>query len=383
MSPLLALFVLLFIYAVGDIISAKTNAIISMALVSAVLLCVWFWTGLPKTLLADSGLLPLAGLVVGILLVHMGSAIRIRMLISDWKAALIASIACIGIAAGCYFIGRLFMDDYWALAAAPIAAGGNVSLMIMQGVYGSMDRPDVATFAVLVLVFQTLAGIPIGSIFCKKAGYEVREQYRNGTLKITTAATQRKKLIPPIPDKYNTPYVKLAKMALLSYFGSLLAQWTGFNMLVFDLILGFVFCELGFIEESCLEKANSYPIVLGAALATIFSGLANSTPQMVLSMLIQLLIILAIGIVCMVVFGIICGKIFKMDWKMSVAIASTAYYGFISAYVIIQEVCESLSETPEEKEAMLQYYTPKMLVGAVFSIFLVSSLCATVMAGWF
>lgn len=106
-----------------------------------------------------------------------------------------------------------------------------------------------------------------------------------------------------------------AKAALLSYIGFLISRFSGVNMLVFDLLLGFVAMELGFLEEEALIKAGSLSFIMATDFVVIFSGLANSTPSMVAAMIVPFVIVLVIGLDCMFVLGFALAKILQLDWK--------------------------------------------------------------------
>lgn len=79
MNAILAAAVIFVVFTIGDMISAKTKAIVSMLLVASVLFLAGFWTGIfPTTMFADSTLLSMAGLLVTMLLVHLGTTIKLR-----------------------------------------------------------------------------------------------------------------------------------------------------------------------------------------------------------------------------------------------------------------------------------------------------------------
>ena len=61
MNAILAAAVIFVVFAAGDMISAKTKAIVSMLLVASVVFLAGFWTGIfPTTMFADSTLLSMA-----------------------------------------------------------------------------------------------------------------------------------------------------------------------------------------------------------------------------------------------------------------------------------------------------------------------------------
>lgn len=149
------------------------------------------------------------------------------------------------------------------------------------------------------------------------------------------------------------------------------------------LVIAFVLTQLGIIEENALVKSGALGLVVSITLITIFNGLAGSTPQMVLSQLIPLAIILVIGLCIMFVLAIPMAKLLRYDWKVAVVVATTAYFGFMCGYVVSQEVSRAVAVNDEERVLMEQYFMPKMLIGGIISMFLVSAVCASVMVNWF
>ena len=133
MTAIISAAVIFVVFAVGDMISAKTKAIVSMLLVASVVFLAGFWTGVfPTTLFADSTLLSMAGLLVTMLLVHLGTTIRLRDFGAQWRTVIISAVACIAISAAVFFIGQLIIDRGFALVGAPILSGGVVATLTMQ-----------------------------------------------------------------------------------------------------------------------------------------------------------------------------------------------------------------------------------------------------------
>ena len=60
----------------------------------------------------------------------------------------------------------------------------------------------------------------------------------------------------------------------------------------------------------------------------IFVGLTNTTPGMLLGMIAPLLVVLAVGTVSCSVIAVIVGRIVHFDWRLSIAMAVTAFFGF-------------------------------------------------------
>ena len=391
MNAILAAAVIFVVFAAGDMISAKTKAIVSMLLVASVVFLVGFWTGVfPTTLFADSTLLSMAGLLVTMLLVHLGTTIKLRDFGAQWRTVIIAAVACIAISAAVYFIGQLIIDRGFALVGAPILSGGVVATLQMQEMAQKADLPQLAVFATLVMCAQGFVGYPVASLCLKSEAKRIKAQLDAGELSVASqdaekaAAASRKKLIPALPAKYNTPNVVLAKVvlvALLSVFVSSLFH-DAVNKLVWCLIFGVLCKELGFLDEDALGKANATGIVMPIITLSIFTNLASATPEMVVSMVVPLLVVIAIGTVAFAVVSILIGKIFHYSWQMSVAIGSSCLFGFPGTVIISNEVSESTGTTPEEKATINAQIMPKMLVAGMVTVSITSVLVAGVMCKW-
>ena len=391
MNAILAAAVIFVVFAAGDMISAKTKAIVSMLLVASVVFLVGFWTGVfPTTMFADSTLLSMAGLLVTMLLVHLGTTIKLRDFGAQWRTVIIAAVACIAISAAVYFIGQLIIDRGFALVGAPILSGGVVATLQMQEMAQKADLPQLAVFATLVMCAQGFVGYPVASLCLKSEAKRIKAQLDAGELSAASqdaekaAAASRKKLIPALPAKYNTPNVVLAKVvlvALLSVFVSSLFH-DAVNKLVWCLIFGVLCKELGFLDEDALGKANATGIVMPIITLSIFTNLASATPEMVVSMVVPLLVVIAIGTVAFAVVSILIGKIFHYSWQMSVAIGSSCLFGFPGTVIISNEVSESTGTTPEEKAYINAQIMPKMLVAGMVTVSITSVLVAGVMSAW-
>ncbi len=264
MNAILAAAVIFVVFAIGDMISAKTKAIVSMLLVASVVFLAGFWAGVfPTTMFADSTLLSMAGLLVTMLLVHLGTTIRLRDFGAQWRTVIISAVACIAISAAVFFIGQLVIDRGFALVGAPILSGGVVATLTMQDMANKANLPDLAVFATLVMCAQGFVGYPVASLCLKSEAKRIKAKIDAGELPVDTAAgaaqaaaAGRKKLIPALPDKYNTPNAIIAKVILVA----LLSVWVSslfhdaVNKLVWCLIFGVLCKELGFLDEDAWAR---------------------------------------------------------------------------------------------------------------------------------
>lgn len=387
MNALLALALVFLVYSIGDFIADKTKAFVSSLLVCAIIFTVGFWLGLPKTIFADAGLIPFAKITICMFLIHIGTAIRIRDFIKEWKTVFVTLFATVAVAAGVFFGGRLVIDAYYALVGAPVLAGGVVAYLVMSPVGDVLGRPDVKVFAVLVLVFQNFVGIPVASYFCKKEGDRVRDIFRQGRLqaaKTPLGKTGEKNTfqIFHIPEAFSTPNVILCKLAAVFYISLLLGQMTGLSFLIYGMIFGVILHEIGLLEENCLTKANGLAFVMAGAIAMIFVGLTNTTPDMLVSMILPLCIVLVVGTISCSIVAVLAGRLVHFDWRLSIAMAVTAFFGFPGTYLISLEVARACGQTPEEEKAVLDYIMPKLVIAGIVSVSVVSGVLAGIMVHW-
>ena len=389
MTAILSAAVIFVVFAAGDMISAKTKAIVSMLLVASVVFLAGFWTNIfPQTLFADSTLLSMAGLLVTMLLVHLGTTIKLRDFGAQWRTVIISALACVAISVAVYFLGQLIVDRGFALVGAPILSGGVVATLQMTEMANNASRPELAVFATLVMCAQGFVGYPVASLCLKSEAKRLKRDIDAGSVSLAPVnaaqATARKKLIPALPAKYNTPNTIIAKVILVA----LLSTWVSslfndaVNKLVWCLIFGVLLKELGFLDEDALGKANATGIVMPIITLSIFTNLASATPEMVGSMVVPLLVCVVIGTIAFSLASILVGKLFGYSWQMSMAIGSSCLFGFPGTVIISNEVSESTGTTEEEKAYISAQIMPKMLVAGMVTVSITSVLVAGVMCKW-
>lgn len=298
MLSILAVFIILLIFGLGDMVATKTRAIVSMLFFSSVLFLAGFWTKvLPNTMFDDSTLLLVSGVLVSMLLVHMGTTIKLRDFADQWKTVLIAGIACIAISLGIYFIGGLIVaDKNYVVVGAPILSGAFLATITANAINGWIASTFETDFSISALIFALIYGI-------------------------------------------------IAK-------------------------------ELGFIEENPMKRAGADGFMLVVVTLSIFTNLAQSTPDMVAGMLWPLLVVVVTGSVTFLIISTLVGKIFGVSWQMSCAIGSTCLFGFPGTYIVTNEVVNATATNDEEKQLMLDHMMPKMLIAGMVSVSITSVLIA-------
>lgn len=366
MGAIQAITILLIVFALGEFIALKSKAVFSTTLIVAIGLMIGFWVGLPHDIFTVAAVDRISGVLIGILIVSMGTTIDVEELVRQWKTVLLGFVA-VSIAVGCVIlIGEPLVGRNLALAGAPIVAGANVAALIMTNTFATKGLPELGVFVVLVLVTQNFVGIPIASYLCKKEANNFiknKEMVETYSKISENKTTTKKKLIPALPEAYQKPFIILAKLAMVAslsnYIGILLNG--KLNYLVICLMMGILFSELGFLERNALAKSNSMGLVLFLTTVAVFGSLPKATPQVLSSMLFPLLAVLVLGVAGIAVTAFILSKPLKMSFSLSFALGLSCMFGFPTTYFIPEEISEAVGTTAEEKAAIKNYMLPKML----------------------
>ena len=391
------------VYIIGEVVSNLTKAWVPSVFVTAAVVLVGYWTVLPKTLISDAVLIPF-GSTIGIylLITHMGTVISIKQLVEQWKTIVACLAGLAGMCAVSLIICPMIMDRSYVIAGLPPLTGGIVAATTMMNAAQNAGLAEAAIFAIAMYCVQGFAGYPLTAVCLQLEGKKMLKAYRAGEVKlekkaegeidevngkIVAAEAPKKKLLPPLPAKYNSTVVMLGKLGLVAWMGTQLGKVVipGINMTisgaVWALVLGILFTTLGFLEENTLNKANSYGIIMFALMMYIFDGLKDCTPEMLGSIILPMLELIVIGVAGMAAVVFVVSKIMKMPFCLSFATALTALYGFPPNAIITESVCTALSETPEEKEYLMSKMFPAMIVGGFTTVTITSVIIAGVFAG--
>lgn len=375
MSGVISLTILLVIYAVSELISRKTNGIIDTVLTISILALVGFWTGiLPKNLFTNSGVEAFGMAVVGLMLTSLGTTINLAELKRQWKVVLIAILGAIGSCILIVLVALLVNRKNFGIVGAPIFAGGNAATLVLLNALRAKNMQLLSTYALAVLTFQNLIGIPVATYALRK---EARRYLGSGEVelaeKVQTQETPKRRPLQ-LPEIFDTPIINLAKLGLvasLSYGVSLLIHGT-INYLVLCFVFGIIFYQLGFLSDSIMDKTSSSGMITFLVTIVILGSLASTTPRTVMAVLVPLLVCLVVGTVGVLVTAIVSAKVFNVSREMAVALGMTCTFGFPTTMILSQEVASSTGQNIEEQTALENYLLPKMLTAGLVTVSLVS-----------
>ena len=390
-------------YLIGDAVSNLTKAWIPSVFVTAVVLLVGYWTVIPKEVVADSKLIPF-GSTIGIylLLVHMGTIISLKQLGEQWKTIVICVAGLAGMCLACWFIAIPIIGREFVVAGLPPLTGGIVAATVMHDAAEAAGLEAAALFAIAMYCVQGFAGYPLTAVCLQIEGKKLLTNFRanggkadkdavakaNKLEEGTAAKTEKKKLIPAIPEKWNGPVMIFLKMGIIAWLATQCGtiKFPGIGTIsgaVWALVLGVIFTTLGFLDVNSLNKANSYGIVMFALMMYVFDGLKTATPALLGEVIGPMLLLIVIGVAGMALFEFVAAKLLKVDYPLALANGLTALYGFPPNAIITENTCKALGETPEEFDYLMSEMYPSMIVGGFTTVTITSVIIAGLFANLF
>jgi len=379
--------VILAIFVIGEIVSAKTKAFVPSVFVAAVLFLLGFWSGvIPKDIIDVSGFSALGISAMLVIVVHMGSMLSPGELLANWKTVLISLGSLCGLIGALMLIGARLLDWNTVIVAIPPLSGGMTAAIIMQNGAADLGLEMLSVLAIVVYVIQGFVGYPLTTVMLKREAKRLMKDYRKedqtaGPEKNQETSGEKKtakRLIPPVPEKYRSIYLSLLVVFLSVWVSARLEMLTGkvVSRYVFCLVLGVVFTQIGLLEKNCLNETQGYGVFVTAAMAMVFAGLSSATPEMFKVITGPLIIILLIGVSGLFLMAVAIGRAMKYSWEMSFAISLNALYGFPPNMIITNEAINSVTEDPDVKEYLGTHIMPKMLIGGFTSVTVTSTLLA-------
>lgn len=387
LTAIMCFFVICVYLGIGELVATKTKAAIPSVFVAAVCFLLGYWTFAPKTLVADASFAaPFVSVCMSCLLVHMGTLMSVKKLIDQWRAVLVALFGVCGTILISMTIGAAIFGRTTAVVITPPLTGGILAALLMSQAVAAKGLTALVAMPIAMFVMHSFVGYPITSWCLKREGNRIMKDYRaNGpdekVLKESmSSASEKKKIIPRVPEAYLSPYLILAKVILVGIGAKYLSDLTGgaVNQYVICLILGVIFCEIGFLEESALVKAGVFNWLMLGLLAYAFSTLSSVTPAVLAKIIVPIIVLIILGVTGMFITSSISGRFIGYSKEMSFACALTALFGFPADYIITHEVCGSVASNEEEKGYLLDILLPRMLVGGFATVSVASVIIASI-----
>ncbi len=397
MNPVLAFTVVMLVWTISDFVAKKTKSLLSSLFIASIIFLIGFLTGLfPHDLLTASSLLALAGVVVGFIIVHLGTMISLDDFKKQWKTFLIGVSTVVGIGVALYVASLIFggqisgsaQDGYaqardFVIAGTGALSGGAISVVLVQEAALGVGLTSVAIFPVLIAALQGLIGFPLTSIILKREAARLKGEYRDGNLTpvetLKAEAVAESRLPAPLTTTAGTLLVVGATVLVSIGINNLTDGIL--NTFVVALLLGITLRALGFFKPSVLGGIDSLGLMMIAIMILIFGPLATIEPSDVSSLARPLLIAFAFGIVGIGLFSAVAGKLLGYSVPMSVAIGLTSLYGFPGTMILAQEAARGAGESPEETAAIEHEILPKMIVAGFATVTITSVIVTSILVG--
>jgi hypothetical protein len=397
MNPVVAFTVVMLVWTIGDFIAKRTKSLLSSLFVASIIFLIGFLTGLfPEDLLAASSLLALAGVVVGFIIVHLGTMISLDDFKKQWKTFLIGVCTVIGIGVALYVASLIFggsisgaaQDGYaqardFVIAGTGALSGGTISVVLVQEAALGVGLTSLAVFPVLIAALQGLIGFPLTSIILKREAARLKVEYREGNLTPTETleaeATAQSRLPAAMTTTAGTLFV--VGIAVLVSIGINNLTNDVLNTFVVALILGIALRTFGVFKPSVLGGIDALGLMMIAIMILIFGPLATVEPSDVSALAGPLVVAFAFGVLGIGLFSALVGKLLGYSIPMSVAIGLTALYGFPGTMILSQEAARGAGDSPEEVAAIEHEILPKMIVAGFATVTITSVIVTSILAG--
>lgn len=397
MNPVVAFTVVMLVWTVSDYVSKKTKSLLSSLFVASIIFLIGFLTGVfPDDLLAASSLLGFAGVVVGFIIVHLGTMISLNDFKKQWKTFIIGVVTVVGIGVFLYAASMIFGGDLSGAAQAGYAtardfviagtgalSGGTISVILVQEAALGVGLTSIAIFPVLIAALQGLIGFPLTSIILKREASRLKAEYRAGNLVSEDAQAQVAGTTSRLPDAFNTTAGTLFVVGVTVAVSIGINNLTNgvLNTFVVALVLGIALRTLGFFKPSVLGGIDALGIMMIAILILIFGPLATIEPADVASLAGPLALAFIFGVVGIALFAAVTGKLLGYSVPMSIAIGLTSLYGFPGTMILSQEAARGAGESPEEIAAIEHEILPKMIVAGFSTVTITSVIVTSILVG--
>jgi len=381
LTAIYALAIVLAIFAIGEICSSKTNAVLSQPLVAAVLLLIYFWLDFPKSLVTDAGLSVIGSVISGILIAGVGSTINLTELIRQWKTIVISVVSVVAGVIGIIAVGSMIIGQEQAVAGAPVFSGSIAAVIIMRDHFNADGREYLSALCNMLLTVQTLVGLPLSTIMMRRAASDFLKDKDNLALYSTSAEGSEgtKKKLFQFPSSMSTSVIILAKLAIVAALANFLAGLTNgvIHYMVMAMFLGLIATQFGLLEENAMAKTGCSSLFLVMILASLFESFSYITPQDVLSMIVPIIVVLGLGSLFAGLVSILMAKLTRTNVYLSIAMSLTCMYGFPTTLFISQDVAKAYGKTEEEYNALSNYLVPKIVTAGIATVTIASVVIAS------
>ncbi len=371
LQPIYLALLFIAIIAIGEIISIKSRARIPTLLVVVATVFVLLQTGiLPEEYIAASTFVAVGGVLVPVLIVHLGTMIPLKTMFKQYQAVLITLIGLAFSVIGVIVIVTLLFDYATAVAGAGPITGGIIAYIVTADGLREAGLTAIIAIPITVFTIQNFFGMPLTSIFLARYAKKIREDEAatNGAEELAQEATANEKSYVLPKEWMQSHFVIIFLLFAGGALAVFLGQLTGINASLWALAIGVAAAALRFLPERSMEKANSSGITMIALIFVVINSLIGVTWNQIVASLLPVMVIMIVGIAGLMLGAIIGAKLFKWDTNKSIPVVLTALYGFPGDYLIVEEISRSEGRTEAERQRIMDELMAPMLIGGFTSV---------------
>lgn len=398
MQPVVAFAIVMLVWTIGEFVSKKTKALISMMLVASIIFLVGFATDFfPHDLILDSGLLNIGNAVVGVIIVHLGTMMSFADLKAQWRTFVIGAATVVLMTIILLLVGMQLFDTNVAVAGTASITGGTLSILMVQevaariladgGDAGILSGYLLAVFPLLVLNMKNLVGFLVTANILKKEAIRVQGEYRKGNLKFIEDEVEentKEDRESILPDFLQTPYATLFLLAATVYVSMLLSDLTqgNVNTFVIALLLGIILRHFKILKPNALSTTDTFGLLMVSIMVIAFGPLADIVPSDLLALIWPISFYLVSGVLTIFVCSYFIGKSVGYSGALSLAVGMTTFFGFPGTMVLTKEAAQAVGETEEEIAVIEQNILPIMVTAGFSTVTITSVITGGIIVGF-
>ena len=394
MTTYQAVFAVLLIFFVGDLVGALTKAKISSMFVIMMGFLVLFLTGVyPANVMEVSGFAAVASTGQYFLLFNMGTSVDIATLKKEWRTVLCAVVGMAAAIVGCAVVIPLIGKEF-ALAAAPVVNGGIVATTTMVTACNNLGLDTAAALATFIYAVQKFVGtLPASNcglgvanalVADLRAKHAADPNYSWYAEQAASVGGEKKTYFWESRKKYYTTFICLAIAALFLWISNILGDlcqgWV--NMSIWCMVFGIIVRNTGLVPSNLLRdfaKANGFFSFL--SLCTIIPSLAKVDLSMLPTIgFATVVIFVAVLVFTFIVFYLTPAWKIVGSKNLSIGIAMCQMIGYPGTELIATEITNAVAQTPEERDAVSSKIQTAYVISGFTSVTILSVLIASVLA---
>ncbi len=396
-----AVFMILLIFFLGDLVGALTKAKISSMFVIMMGFLVLFLTGIyPADIMTTSGFAGVASLGMYFLLFNMGTSVDLATLRREWRTVVGAIIGMAAAIVGCCVAIPIIGKDF-ALAAAPVVNGGIVATTTMVQACDEKGLTAAAALATFIYAVQKFVGtLPasncglsvanelVADLRAKHAADPNYSWYAEQTSSTSSAST-KEPLWKGI-KKYYTTFICLAIAAAAIVLAQTIAKvlkptpLSFINMSILCMVFGITARNTGLVPPNIMRdqaKANGFFSFL--SLCTIIPSLAKIDVSMLPSIGFATVVIFVLVLVfTFITFMLTPAWKVVGSKKLAIGIAMCQMIGYPGTELIATEITNAVAQTDEERDAVTARIQTAYVISGFTSVTILSVVIAGILAGF-